>query len=261
MLNSNVYEGDAIATLQQLLREGRRWDYCLTSPPYFGQVDYEIDGQYGLEKSVENYIDTQRKVFQLVYDGLQDGGIAWVVIGDTSNNYSPVRAKGQRRGGNGAWHYRRRLQRDYREKEPLNVPFRLLAALREDGWIHRKTLIWDKGQSGQVGKGDAPGECHEFVLMIGKYLGSGRPYFHTLPLKSTVLSYSPAKHPTHPCPFPLELARELLRSCTIERAHVLDPYVGMGTTWKVCSDLGLHCIGIDLCIPSALRSDGILVAS
>ena len=41
---------------------------------YFAQVDYEIDGQYGLERSVEDYIETQQKVFQLVYDGLEDRG-------------------------------------------------------------------------------------------------------------------------------------------------------------------------------------------
>ena len=68
----------------------------------------------------------------------------FIVIGDTSNNYSPIRAKGQRKGSDKQWLMRRSLEPNYREKETLNVPLRLAEALRQDGWIHRSTLIWDK---------------------------------------------------------------------------------------------------------------------
>ena len=242
---AELLKGDAIATLASLLARGTTWDYCLTSPPYYAQVDYQQPGQYGLEDSLDAYLDIQQEVFRLVYQGLPVGGVAWIVLGDTSNNYSPIRAKGQRRKP-GAWAHRRSLEQGYREKEPLLVAYRLAERLRADGWLLRKILIWDKGQGGQVSKGDAPGETHEYILMLGKWPRPGRPYFNTTPLKGTVLNYRPSSSPDHPCPYPLGLATELLSSCSTWNATVLDPFVGTGTTAQACRTLGLNCLGIDL---------------
>jgi site-specific DNA-methyltransferase (adenine-specific) len=239
------YRGDAIAVLKRRLAAGDRWDYCLTSPPYYGQIDYGHEGQHGLEDSLDAYLDTQQQVFRLVYQGLAEGGVCWIVIGDTSNNYSPIRAKGQRRQA-GDWLYRRSLEDDYREKEPLLVPIRLAERLRADGWVMRKILIWDKGQSSQVGKGDAPPETHEYVLMMGKSGKNGRPMLNTKPLRSSVLVHRPCGHSSHPCPFPDSLVHELLSSATVAGATVLDPYFGTGTTGRVASLLGMKSIGIDL---------------
>lgn len=239
-----LIHGDAIAVLRQLRAEGVGWDYCLTSPPYFAQVDYECSGQHGLEVGVQAYIDQLVQVFDLVYDGLSEGGVCWIVIGDTSNNYSPIRTKQSRRKAN-AWTYRRRLENDFREKEPLMVPYRLAMALRARGWTLRKQLIWDKGQSSQVRRGDAPAENHESILMMGKAAGTGRPYFNTQPLKSSVLRYSPVKHSLHPCTFPSALVEELLGCCT-RLGTVLDPYAGVGTTLAVAKMLGMSALGIEL---------------
>lgn len=240
-----LYEGDSIKVLTGLLAQGVQWDYCLTSPPYFSQIDYELDGQYGLEPTAEAYIEQQRSLFRLVYKGMTEGGVCWIVVGDTSNNYSPIRAKDQRRKA-GQWTHRRGLQTGFREKEPLLIPYRLAMALRADGWVLRKQLIWDKGQSSQVGRGDAPPETHESVLMLGKARGKGRPYFNTKPLRSTVLRHNTSQHPDHPCPFPYSLAEELLSSCRRTSGCVLDPYLGTGTTLKAAQALGMQGIGIDL---------------
>lgn len=45
--------------------------------------------------------------------------MAWIVLGDTSNNYSPIRAKGERRG---VVKQRRQMQAGYLEKEILVRP-------------------------------------------------------------------------------------------------------------------------------------------
>lgn len=247
-----LLQGDTIATLASLLAQGTSWDYALTSPPYYAQVDYQQPGQYGLEDSLDAYLTIQQQVFRLVYQGLAPGGVAWIVLGDTSNNYSPVRALGQRRKAN-AWTYRRSLEAGYREKEPLLVAYRLAERLRADGWILRKILIWDKGQAGQASKGDAPAETHEYILMLGKWPKPGRPYFNSRPLKRSVLTYRPSSSPDHPCPFPLGLATELLTSCSTRNANVLDPYLGTGTTAIACRQLGHSCIGIDLDLSSAQK--------
>ena len=96
------------------------------------------------KSSVAEYLRVQVSVFHEVQRLLCEGGTCFIVIGDTSNNYSPIRAKGQRKGGDKQWLTRRSLEEGYRGKETLNVPFRLAEALRRDGWIHRSTLIWDK---------------------------------------------------------------------------------------------------------------------
>jgi DNA modification methylase len=246
-MTHEYHQGNARDVLEQLIKAGVTWDYCCTSPPYFQQCDYEIAGQYGLEADLLTYFVRQTEIFSLIYEGMNPGGVCWVIIGDTLNNYSPIRAKSQRRQP-GKWSHRRQFQDGYTEKELLMVPYQLAEHLRNAGWLLRKLLIWDKGQTGQPGKGDAPGECHEMILMLGKpfYKGSDRPYLHTQPLASTVLRHAPAKHLTHPCVYPESLCEELLRSTTKENATVIDPYLGSGTTARVCSTLGHRCIGIDL---------------
>jgi len=249
---TKLYEGDTIATLTARLEAGDRWDYCLTSPPYYRQIDYEQPGQYGLEDSLEQYLQRQAQVFALVADGLTDGGVCWIVIGDTSNNYSPIRTKAQRRTSE--WTGRRSLEVGYQEKESLLMPLRLVEALR-DRWMLRKMLIWDKGQSSQPCRGDAPGETHEYILMLAKR-GTGRPKLTTSALPRSVLTYWPVPHLYHPCPFPELLAQELLSTCQ-SSSVVLDPYIGTGTTADACQRLGLTCMGIDLDISHARDTLGL----
>ena len=164
----SLYEGDSL-TLLRSMRGSIQADVCITSPPYFQKFDYQSKGQYGLESSVAEYLRVQVSVFHEVQRLLREGGTCFIVIGDTSNNYSPIRAKGQRKGGDKQWLMRRSLEASYREKETLNVPFRLAEALRQDGWIHRSTLIWDKIGGSVVANSDATPECHEYVLHMVKW--------------------------------------------------------------------------------------------
>lgn len=114
-------------------------------------------------------------------------------------------------------------------EDVLNVPFRLAEALRQDGWIHRSTLIWDKGSGSAVANSDATPECHEYVLHMIKWSSNKRrPYGNTLPLKSSVLRHHAAAHPKHGCVFPISLIEELLSVCP-ETPVILDPYIGSGT--------------------------------
>jgi site-specific DNA-methyltransferase (cytosine-N4-specific) len=117
----------------------------------------------------------------------------------------------------------------YREKEVLNVPFRLAEALRQDGWIHRSTLIWDKIGGSAVANSDAAPDCHEYVLHMVKWSSRRRrPYGNTLPLKSSVLRHHAVSHPRHGCVFPVGLVEELLSVCPAKPV-IIDPYIGSGT--------------------------------
>src|SRR5208282_4759288 len=56
---------------------------CVTSPPYFGLRDYDLDGQIGLEETPEEYISKLVAVFRGVHRVLKTDGTLWVNIGDT----------------------------------------------------------------------------------------------------------------------------------------------------------------------------------
>lgn len=55
----------------------------VTSPPYWGLRDYGVDGQLGLEKTPEEYVDNLVKVFREVKRVLRDDGTVWLNLGDS----------------------------------------------------------------------------------------------------------------------------------------------------------------------------------
>ena len=62
-------------------------DMCVTSPPYFGLRNYGIDGQIGLEKKPDDYIQRLVDIFKEVKRVLRDDGTLWINIGDSYNGY------------------------------------------------------------------------------------------------------------------------------------------------------------------------------
>jgi site-specific DNA-methyltransferase (cytosine-N4-specific) len=243
----DLYEGDAVAVLRAL---NGTYGVCVTSPPYFQKFDYGIAGQCGLEPTVSAYVDRQVGVFREVRRVLVEGGTLFIVIGDTSNNHSPVRAKEQRKGTDGKWLFRRSLQNGFREKEALSVPFALADALRSDGWIHRSTMIWDKAGGSVVPNSDCAPETHEYVLHFIRWSGRGRPYGNTNPLRGSVLRHRAQSHPKHGCVFPESLSDELLSVCP-DGCDVIDPYVGSGTVLRSARKTRRPFLGIDLDISLA----------
>jgi site-specific DNA-methyltransferase (cytosine-N4-specific) len=251
------YEGDNLTNLRKL-SDDLCAGVCITSPPYFNKFDYEHPGQYGLEANVQSYLDKQVAVFHEVNRLMVEGGTCFIVIGDTSNNYSPVRCKSQRKGGDKQWLFRRKLQDHYREKEILSVPLRLIEALRQDGWIHRNTLIWDKGHSAVVPNSDTAPETHEYILHLIKWSFKKRPYGNTTPLKSSVLHHHASMHPVHGCVFPPSLVFELLSVCP-DQATIIDPYVGSGTTAICAKEKGVfHGFDLDCSIVAEIFPNSVI---
>ena len=60
----------------------------VTSPPYWGLRDYEIQGQIGLEPTLDEFLGRSVAVFQEVKRVLKQNGTLWLNIGDgfTSGN-------------------------------------------------------------------------------------------------------------------------------------------------------------------------------
>ena len=103
-------------------------------------------------------------------------------------------------------------------------------------------LVWDKAN---VGLGRIFRHQHELVLW-GRYTTSfgdcrGRLISDVLRHKAT-----PSSERGHPVQKPAELLGALLEPTTSEKATVLDPFTGSGTTLEAAKKLGRKAIGIEI---------------
>lgn len=172
-----LWHGDALDVLRDL--PDASVDCCVTSPPYFGLRDYGEDGQYGLEASPAEYVETMRAVFAEVRRVLADDGTLWLNLGDS---YSTPK-----RGSDKGWDKSRlnnpaRVQkaqfaamREGREidfdrpaKSLLGIPWRTAFALQDEGWILRQEIIWAKANCMPEAVTDRPSRNHEQVFLFSK---------------------------------------------------------------------------------------------
>lgn len=79
-----LHHGDSLGVLSGM--PDGSVDCCVTSPPYFGLRSYGQDGQYGLEPSPAEYVETMRAVFAEVRRVLADDGTLWLNLGDSYAN-------------------------------------------------------------------------------------------------------------------------------------------------------------------------------
>jgi DNA modification methylase len=112
--NTKILQGDALTKLREL--ESESVDCCITSPPYYKLRDYKADGQLGLERTYQEYLERLIAIFDEVKRVLVPAGSAYVVIGDS---YGP-------------------------DKSLLKIPQRFCIRMIDHGWINRNDLIWYK---------------------------------------------------------------------------------------------------------------------
>lgn len=145
----------------------------ITSPPYYGLRDYNVDGQIGLEETPAEFVAKLVAVFQEVRRVLRDDGCIWINLGDT---YS---AGGRGSGGDTAKQRSNKGTRvgvvkeawkvqGYGEKQLIGIPWRVAFALQDDGWILRSDIIWSKPNPMPESVTDRPTKAHEYVFLLSK---------------------------------------------------------------------------------------------
>lgn len=77
---NQVHVGDCLDLLRQL--PDGCIQCCVTSPPYWGLRDYGVDGQVGLEKTIDEFICKMVEIFREVRRVLRDDGTLWLNMGD-----------------------------------------------------------------------------------------------------------------------------------------------------------------------------------
>ena len=75
-----IHEGDVLAVLASM--PDASVHCCVTSPPYWGLRDYGVEGAYGLEPTLDEYLDRMVDVFREVRRVLRDDGTLWLNCGD-----------------------------------------------------------------------------------------------------------------------------------------------------------------------------------
>lgn len=166
-----IYQGDVLEKLKEI--ESETVQTVCTSPPYWGLRDYGTDGQIGLEKTPEEYIERMVSVFREVKRVLKKDGTIWVNMGDSyiGGNNTDIGGNenfGSKAGVTKASKGSKALYTGLPAKNLIGVPWRLAFALQADGWYLRSDIIWSKPNPMPESVMDRPTKAHEYIFLLSK---------------------------------------------------------------------------------------------
>ena len=224
---------------------------CVTSPPYWSLRDYHIDGQIGLEESVEEYISSLVKVFSEVRRTLKPEGTLWVNVGDSYTSGGRTWRAPDRKNPVRAMNVRPPTPAGLKPKDLIGVPWKLAFALQSAGWYLRCDLIWNKPNCQPESVKDRPTRSHEYVFLLSK---SERYHYddeairgpNERNLRSVWDVKTQPYREAHFATFPPALIQPCLAVGSREGDLVLDPFIGSGTTGAVAAMMGRRFLGIEL---------------
>ena len=178
----DVLQGDCIEVMRGMEPESV---HCVvTSPPYWGLRNYGVNGAYGLEPTLDEYIGQMVEVFREVWRVLRKDGQLWLNLGDayastgrSDRKESPgVGAKQAMKapgrdivwqpggGSNFGWS----LPGGLKPKDLIGLPWRVAFALQADGWWLRSDIVWHKPNPMPESVRDRPTRAHEYVFLLTK---------------------------------------------------------------------------------------------
>ncbi len=263
---ATIINGDAARVLRFLPDELAH--VIVTSPPYFGQRNYDAEYQIGDEPNPDIYIEKLVEVFRECKRVLRQDGTLWLNIGDK-----------------------------YMAGELLGMPWRVALALKSEGWLLRSDIIWHKPNAMPSSAKSRPTVDHEYLFLFSrskKYyydadairephvtfteksrMYGGRNHFHKRGSTPEMgknagnpnlhnARWDQAFHPkgrnkrtvwevplskfrdTHFAVFPEKLIQPCILAGSPEKGLVLDPFCGSGTAGNVALGLKRQFVGIDI---------------
>lgn len=228
------------------------FNVAVTSPPYFWIRDYGYDNQLGHEESVEAYVEALMSVFDEVRRTLHPEGVFFLNIGDTY--YS---GNGQPHGSDPKCSSRNFLRTKVRpvdvsgwdipKKSMIGIPWKVAFEMQQRGWTLRSSIIWNRCNAFvEPTARDRPYRQYEFVFMFSK------SRFYSFDRSKLVeedvwnIPIERNRRAKHNAAFPSELVRRCVEVASPPNGHVLDPFVGSGTS--VLTSIANHrnVVGIDM---------------
>lgn len=177
-------------------------DCVVTSPPYWGLRDYDVEGQIGMERTLGEHLGVMVEVFREVRRVVKPNAAVWINYGDcyaTSPNgrsaadtkaagnddrtfrdkpFSTVGAiydssrpncKQTKHAGGVETGGRIRAGGTLKPKDLCMIPNRLAIALQDDGWWVRSEIIWGKPNPMPDSSGRyRPSTAHEKIFLLSK---------------------------------------------------------------------------------------------
>lgn len=194
--------GDVRDKLRELPAD--HFDCVVTSPPYWGLRDYDVEGQIGLEPTLGEHLQVMVDVFREVRRVLKPTGVCWLNYGDCyatspngrsaadtkaagnddrtfrdkpfstigpifDPNHRASTSKQRNRQHGTASQGGRVVAGGYlKSKDLCMVPERLFIALQDDGWWVRSKLPWIKRNGMPESVNDRPANSLEHLAMLTK---------------------------------------------------------------------------------------------
>lgn len=228
MLNSIIC-GDSLKVLKTIPNE--TVDIVLTSPPYNFSMEYD---EHDDSRVIPQYMSTLTSILSECFRVLKDGGRIIINVQPNYKLKSPTHhlitnhmtSLGMIWRGEIVWlkNHLSKLTAWGSWKSPscpyLSYPFEFIE-------VYSKTTLKHTGKSENI---DITKE--EFITFVNGHW--------------TMTPETQMKKFNHPAMFPEELVERCLKLFSFKNDVVLDPFNGVGTTTKVCSDLGRQYIGIDI---------------
>ena len=142
-------------------------------------------GAYGLEPTVEIYVQHTVEILREIRRVLRDDGVCFLNIGDsywsaTLCRDKPVEAMWGNRPASDLSSGRKNVPDDNKRgalaknqgalkpKDLCLIPFRVALAAQADGWWVRSDIIWAKPNPMTESVTDRPTRSHEYILMLTK---------------------------------------------------------------------------------------------
>jgi site-specific DNA-methyltransferase (adenine-specific) len=239
-------------------------DCIVTSPPYWALRDYGVDGEIGSEATYDAYVTNLCYVFGIAKRILKDSGSIWVNMCDSYP----------------------KKKTEVPDKSLMGIPFRFAVAMISRGWTLRNVIIWHKPNAIPSSKKDRFTIDYEYFFWFTKKdqyyfeqqfeemktgqwdamppIGEKKHVESESNFNTTYSGNTPPSNPEgrnkrcvwsintqkakdmHFAVYPEELIKIPIKSSCPEGGIVLDPFLGSGTTLKVCRDLGRIGLGFDI---------------
>ncbi|MGI5215115.1 DNA-methyltransferase [Plantactinospora sp. CA-290183] len=210
-----LYLGDAREVLAEM--PDASVDCIVTSPPFWGLRDYRtgawhggdpacphllhdprrtdgavctacrarwLDPQYGLEATLDDYLDHLTAVFDQAMRILAPTGTCWLNLGDCYSTASGGAPKSGRPQPGGLRPARPRVQDMLPPKNLVGVPWRVALTLQSRGWWLRNAIVWSKTNPMPESVRDRLSTSYELLFLLTK---SQSYYFNLDPIRIPLL--------------------------------------------------------------------------